>query len=201
VSSRLRAEKQALRREIRARRDAMPPEERASRSSAIADRVLTLPEVATARTVMLFSSFGSEVDTAPIVDRLVGDGRTVLLPRVEDGDIVAVPWRPGEPLRPGAFGAGEPVGDAADPAEIDLVLTPGLAFDRRGNRIGYGGGNYDRFLGRVRRGVPAIAIAFATQIVPAVPAVRADRPVDAVVTEDEVIRPGVRAPARPAEPA
>jgi 5-formyltetrahydrofolate cyclo-ligase len=200
VSARLRAAKKTLRREIRARRDAIPPDERARRSSKIADRLLALPEISGAKTVMLFSSFGSEVDTGPILVRLIGDGRTVLLPRLEDREIVAVRWSPGEPLAPGALGIGEPTGEAVPPADIDVLVTPGVAFDRHGNRIGYGGGNYDRLLPKLRRSVPAIAIAFAMQVVDAVPVGRVDRRVDAVVTEDEVIRPG-RGGTRPAEPA
>jgi 5-formyltetrahydrofolate cyclo-ligase len=73
---------------------------------------------------------------------------------------------------------------------LDLVVVPGVAFDRRGARVGYGGGFYDRLLPRLRAGVPPIAIAFALQIVPEVPEGGMDRRVDAIVTEDEVIRCG-----------
>jgi 5-formyltetrahydrofolate cyclo-ligase len=79
-------------------------------------------------------------------------------------------------------------GDVVAPEDVELVIVPGVAFDRRGGRVGYGRGFYDRFLDRTRPGVPAIAIGFAIQVVDAVPSGGMDRRVDAVVTEDEVIR-------------
>ena len=83
----------------------------------------------------------------------------------------------------------EPSGrDVVGPEDLDAVLVPGVAFDRGGARIGYGGGFYDRFLARTRNGVPAIAIGFALQVVEAVPEGRIERRVDTIVTEDEVIR-------------
>jgi 5-formyltetrahydrofolate cyclo-ligase len=166
----------------------LSPAERAAKSAAIAERLLALPELRSAGTVMLFVSFGSEVDTAPILDLLATEGRKIVLPRVQEGEVVPVPWDPGQTLAPAPFGAGEPPGDPVDPGEIDVVVTPGLAFDRRGNRTGYGGGYYDRLFRRMRPDVPKVAVAFSLQIVDAVPTGRGDRRVHVVVTEDEVIR-------------
>jgi 5-formyltetrahydrofolate cyclo-ligase len=88
-----------------------------------------------------------------------------------------------------SFGAMEPAeGRTLDVAEIDLVVVPGVAFDRSCGRVGYGRGYYDRFLGKRRLGVAAIAIAFALQIVDRVPSGAIDRRIDGVVTELEVIR-------------
>lgn len=173
-----------------ARRDELDPADRAERSRRIADRVLALPEVIEARTVMAFWSFGSEVETAGLLGRLRERGARVALPRVEDGEVVAVVHAAGGPVAPSRFGAMEPSGrDVLDPREIDLVIVPGVAFDRRGARVGYGGGFYDRFLARVRPDAPAIAVAFSEQVVDEVPEGPMDRRVDAVVTDAEVIRP------------
>jgi 5-formyltetrahydrofolate cyclo-ligase len=186
---RLKQAKRALRRSIVERRDALSPSERAERSRRIADRVLGLPEVLEAGTAMAFWSFGSEVETEPVIERLHEAGARVVLPRIEDGEVVAVPYEPGDAVAATHFGAMEPSGpEVVSAEEVDVVLTPGVAFDRRGGRIGYGGGFYDRFLPRTRPGVPAIAIAFALQVVDEVPQGGGDRRVDAVVTEDEVIR-------------
>ena len=88
-----------------------------------------------------------------------------------------------------SFGAMEPAeGRALDVAELDLVVVPGVAFDRSCGRVGYGGGYYDRLLDKRREGVAAIAIAFALQIVDRVPSGAIDRRIDGVVTEVEVIR-------------
>lgn len=186
---RLKQMKRAMRREILARRDGLSEAERAAKSSAIAERALALPEIEAARTVMLFWSFGSEVDTAPMIERLVAEGRRVVLPRIESGEALPVTYRPGDPVSEALFGAMEPsAGDVVDPMELDAVITPGVAFDRDGNRTGYGGGFYDRLFGRARPDVPKIAVAFALQLVEAVPVGRQDRWVDLIVTEDEVIR-------------
>ena len=186
---RLKQAKRAIRREVLARRDAVAPGQRSERSLRVAERVLALPDVLRARTVMAFWSFGSEVDTAPLIRRLHEAGTRVALPSIREGDMVAVAYAPGDPVTPTSFGAMEPSGsEIVEPADVDAALVPGVAFDRRGARIGYGGGFYDRFLARTRPGVPAIAIGFALQVVVAVPQGRMDRHVDAIVTEDEVIR-------------
>jgi 5-formyltetrahydrofolate cyclo-ligase len=195
-SHRLKHRKRAIRRAVIERRDAMPPAERAVASERIAETLMSLPEMRGAATVMAFWSFGSEVDTAPVIERLHAAGKRIVLPRVEGEDIVAVTFAPGDEVAAVAFGAMEPLGAAlAPPGEVDVVITPGVAFDRDGRRVGYGGGFYDRFLPQTRPEVAAIAIAFAVQIVAEpLPAASFDRPVDAIVTETEVIRP--RRPAR-----
>jgi len=185
---RLKQAKRALRRAILAERDAATEDDRSARSAAIADRFLGLPETADAETVLAFWSFGSEVETAPLISLLRSEGKTVALPRIEGGDVVPVVAAPGAPMSETSFGAMEPEGKALDVAELDLVVVPGVAFDRWCGRVGYGGGYYDRLLDKRREGVAAIAFAFALQIVDRVPSGAIDRRVDGVVTEVEVIR-------------
>jgi 5-formyltetrahydrofolate cyclo-ligase len=181
--------KRALRLDVIARRDALSERDRAAASLAIADRVAALPEAREARSAMAFWSFGSEVDTGPLIERLVAGGKIVALPRIEGSDVVPVTFVPGEPTTETSFGAMEPAGGRElDPSELDLVIVPGVAFDRSGNRLGFGAGYYDRFLPRTRAGVPKIAIGFALQVLPEVPTGRTDHRVDAIVTESEVIR-------------
>ncbi len=191
ASDELKRRKKALRREVRARRDAITPEERAAKSAAIAERTVQLPEIGGARTILAFSSFGSEVDTAPLIELLVSGGRRVALPRVAGRDVEVVAYRPGDPTQPAPFGAMEPVGGlVVPPEEVDVMITPGLAFDRHGNRAGYGGGFYDRLFRRARPDVVKVAVAFSIQLVDDVPAGPADRLVDLIVTEGEVVRCG-----------
>jgi 5-formyltetrahydrofolate cyclo-ligase len=188
-SHRLKRAKATLRRAVLAQRDALEPADRAARSAAIADRVLGLPELADARSVMAFWSFGSEVETQPIIHGLHADGARVVLPRIEDRDVVPVAYVPGDPVSETSFGALEPVSGEVVPAgQLDAVLTPGVAFDRAGFRVGYGGGFYDRLFRRTRPDVFRVAVAFALQVVEEVPHGNADLPVDAIVTEDGVIR-------------
>ena len=188
-SHRLKQDKRSLRRAVIAERDALADAERAARSEAIADRLLGLDEAAGAATVLAFWSFGSEVDTAPLIDRLRSLGTTVALPRTRDGDIVPVVWTPGSSMTETSFGAREPTdGRVLEARELDLIVVPGVAFDRSCRRVGYGGGFYDRLLASTREGAAAVAIAFGMQVVDEVPSGPLDRTVDAIVTEDDVIR-------------
>ena len=188
-SHRLKQDKRALRRAVLAERDALSDTERAARSEAIVDRLLGLDEAAGAATVLAFWSFGSEVDTAPLLDGLRSRGTTVALPRTPDGDIVPVVWTPGSSMTETSFGSREPAeGRVLQARELDLIVVPGVAFDRSCHRVGYGGGFYDRLLASTREGTAVIAIAFGAQVVDQVPTGPLDRPVDAIVTEDDVIR-------------
>jgi 5-formyltetrahydrofolate cyclo-ligase len=188
-SHRLKQAKRTLRRAILAERDALSGADRAVRSEAIADRLLGLGVPAEAATVLAFWSFGSEVDTAPLIERLRSRGATVALPRIEDGDVVPVVWTHGSTMTETSFGSMEPAeGRVLEARELDLIVVPGVAFDRSCRRVGYGGGFYDRLLASTRSGTAAVAVAFGLQVVDEVPSGPFDRTVDAIVTEDEVIR-------------
>jgi 5-formyltetrahydrofolate cyclo-ligase len=186
----LKRQKRAVRRRILAVRDEMPEPERMERSGHIAERVMALPEVERASTVMLFWSFGSEPDTTPLIERLHARGIRVTLPRVADGDLEPRAFVPGDRVTVTSFGACEPVdGDLIDPVAIDVIVTPAVAFDRSGRRVGYGGGFYDRFFPRTRHDAARIGIAFDVQLVDDVlPNGHFDLRVDAVVTESAVVR-------------
>jgi 5-formyltetrahydrofolate cyclo-ligase len=194
-SHRLKARKRAVRRAAIERRDLLSASERSAKSEQITELVLALPEVRGAATVMVFWSFGSEVQTAALIERLHEAGKRVVLPRVQEGDIAPVAYEPGDPVAATSFGAMEPAAVELVPAEeVDVVIVPGVAFDRRGGRVGYGGGFYDRFFSTAPA-VPAVAVAFGAQLVDEVPRGRSDSRVDAIVTEDEVIRPRHDTPA------
>jgi 5-formyltetrahydrofolate cyclo-ligase len=178
---------------MRRTRAAIPQGDRERLGGQVADRLFTIPDILRARTVMLFASFGSEIPTASIVDRLDAAGVTVLLPFVADGELVAAQYRPGDPTTPSAYGPMEPAARVSvDPGLIDVVLLPGLAFDRRGRRLGYGGAHYDRYVATLRGSALRVGLAFHQQLLDEVPAGVGDEPVDVVVTDREVIRTGVR---------
>ena len=188
TSADLKRDKRRVRNAVRVERDAVPTDVREERAERVVRRFLDLPEVREARTIMLFWSFGSEVPTGSLIERLHARGVVVALPRIEGTALVPVPYTPGDPTTTTTFGAEEPAAGARlDPSTIDVVGVPGVAFDREGRRIGYGGGYYDRFL----RGLPAftVGLVFGLQVVDQeLPAGRFDLPVDAIVTEDEIIR-------------
>jgi 5-formyltetrahydrofolate cyclo-ligase len=185
----LKRAKRAVRRTVLGIRDAIPSAERERLATAITTRFLDLPEVLSARSVMAFSSFGSEVPTIDVIERLLARGVLVLLPAIVDGDLESRRYEPGVQMTPTSFGALEPVGEAIDPTVIDVVCTPAVAFDRSGNRVGYGGGFYDRFLPRTRPDTVRAGLAFGSQVVDdELPSGRSDLQVDVIVTESETIR-------------
>lgn len=192
--------KAALRARMRKMRGAMSPEERATSAERLAARLFDVPALGMAHTVMLFSSFGSEVPTDAITRRLHEAGCRVLLPFVEGPDIQGTELRPGDALVTTDYGPLEPADRApVDPSEIDVVLVPGLAFDRLGYRVGYGGGHYDRYLSRLGSQAVRIGIGFHAQLVTSVPHGPEDEPLDAVVTEQETV--DCRAERRASKPS
>lgn len=186
----LKKAKREIRRRVLAARDALPAAERERRGGMILERFLTLPEVAAAQTVQAFWAFGSEVPTLPLLEALHVRGVRVVLPRIIEGDLELRAWEPGDPLTGTAFGAMEPAqGAAVPPIEVDVVCTPAVAFDRRGARVGYGGGYYDRLFLRTRADTLRVGIGFALQVLDdELPRGHFDQRVDAVVTEAGTIR-------------
>lgn len=178
-----------MRREVLARRDALPASERHLRSRRIVERVAALPEISGVAVVLTYWPMGSEVDPRGIAE-VLGSGVALALPKVVGPAIVPIGFRVGDALAPTPLGPQEPVFGEPVPLEaIDAVLVPGVAFDRSGSRIGYGGGFYDRFADALPVRTPRIALAFALQLEAGLPTGGTDRRVDVIVTEDEVIRP------------
>lgn len=180
--------KAVLRSEMRAARDAIPAEERLRLGEEVAERLFGLPAVTGTGTVLLFYSFGSEVPTARIIQRLIDTGHRVLLPYLDSSKMEAAELGPGDSLVTTAYGAKEPAKRVpVEPSEVTTVVAPGLAFDPRGYRLGYGAGHYDRYLSRLSRRATRIGIGFHNQVVPAVPHGPADQRLDMVVTDRETI--------------
>lgn len=184
----VRSSKAALRERMRALRDAVPPEVAASWARDAEDLLFSRPEMAPAASVLVFYSFGSEISTTGIIERLQREGRTVVLPFLEGGTMRGASYRPGETLRGSGYGPKEPATlQEVDPADIDVAVSPGLAFDRRGHRLGYGGGHFDSYLPRLRPEAVRIAIGYHLQLVEEVPHDDLDATLDMVVTEEEVV--------------
>lgn len=183
------AAKASLRLEMKQARAAIPAAERTERARLITASVLSLSEIREAEVVLAFSSFGTEVPTGPLLAALGAAGRTVLLPYLEAGEIHVAEHGAGDPLVETDYGPLEPaLRRPADVSRTDVVIVPGLAFDRRGCRLGYGGGYYDRLLADLWLRPVLIAIAFAEQVLDDVPVADSDVSVDLVVTDAEVIR-------------
>ncbi|MBA3553078.1 MAG: 5-formyltetrahydrofolate cyclo-ligase [Actinobacteria bacterium] len=173
---------------MRDERAAIPETARVEMASAVERRLFALPELLSAGTVMAFSSFDSEISTRDIISRLLGSGRRVLLPYVDDAGLEAAEVTLREPARASGRGPAEPPRRTPVPPEaIDAVIVPGLAFDRSGFRLGYGGGHYDRFLRRLPDRSHRVGIAFHPQVIERVPRGPGDERLHLVVTDRETI--------------
>ncbi|MGW1517598.1 5-formyltetrahydrofolate cyclo-ligase [Streptomyces sp. NPDC002287] len=195
----LPAGKAALRRELLAARRALSPESRRTAARALSRSALALPELADARTVAAYVSVGAEPGTRELLDALRDAGKRVLLPLLlPDNDLDWAAYEgPGslaEAAHPGKMRLLEPSGPPLGPQAVtgaDAVLLPGLAVDRRGMRLGRGGGSYDRVLARLERAGahPALVVLlYDEEVVARVPEEPHDHPVQAVATPSGVLR-------------
>jgi len=185
----LHERKAVLRALVIGERDALPPDVRRELSHGITDIVTAMPSYRNAKTVLLTSSFGSEVETGELIDRTLAAGKVLLLPLVNKRarmlELYAVS-DPGSQLARGTYGIAEPRPDRcrrADYAEVDWVLVPGVVFADDGYRIGYGGGYYDRLLPLLGPRAPRVSAAFQLQRRREVPHGVHDQQVDTIVTE------------------
>ena len=173
----LRASRQAARR-------GLPQTRRTAAGAALRDAVLAYPPTQMAGTVAAYVSVGSEPSTRALIFTLWKRGSYVLLPLLEPGgDLDWASYEGPDSLVTGPRGLlqpGEPPRGRTAIASADLVIVPALAVDRRGNRLGRGGGSYDRALARVGPAVPTIALLYDDELLDEVPAAPHDRPVRAV---------------------
>ncbi|NIQ02620.1 MAG: 5-formyltetrahydrofolate cyclo-ligase [Nitrospinaceae bacterium] len=188
--------KAALRREILTQRESLAHDLRAGLSRKIVERLTRSPVFENARTVMIYLSRTGEVETDDLMARAFQAGKRVMVPVVDpDHDELKISElaSPEIPFRRGSFGIREPREEDlkfVGPEEMDLVVAPGVAFDRQGNRIGYGKGFYDRLLVRLLPGTPVAALAFDFQIRDTIPHGERDRRVDMVFTENGMMNCG-----------
>jgi len=186
-------DKASWRQLLLARRDA--ESDRAGKSRAIAARVLALPELENATHVFAYVGVRSEVATLELLEHLVASGRSVGVPRRVGDDLEFAVFRSQDALRPAGFGLLEPLPatpsiEAATASSV--VLVPGVGFDRRGGRLGYGRGYFDRWLrrpgGNGGEGRPRIGLAFECQVVEWIPMEPSDVSMDGLVTEAATYR-------------
>jgi len=170
----MQEEKAALRARLLAARRELTEEQRTAAGRAIRDALLERPEVQMAGTIAAYYSVGAEPGTHGLIFALWKRGSYVLLPRLRpDADLDWASYEGPESLVPGPRGLlepGEPPRGPGAVARADVVLAPALAVDRAGNRLGRGGGSYDRALARVGPLVPLIALVYDAELLDHVPA-------------------------------
>jgi 5-formyltetrahydrofolate cyclo-ligase len=190
-SEQLASRKAEVRAGVLAARRAMPAERRTVAGRQLRDAVLELPEMQMAGTVAAYVSVGTEPDTRSLIFALWKRGSYVLLPVLRpDSDLDWASYEGPDSLSAGPRGLLEPTEPRRGVTAVtsaDLVIVPALAFDRAGQRLGRGGGSYDRALARVGQGILTVALLYDGELVSQVPAGPHDQPVRAVAVPSEGI--------------
>ena len=174
-------DKKQLRSMIREKKRAMTPEQIEKASARLGQRFAQTQEYKNAKTIYGYLPYNQEVRTVPMLEQALRDGKRVAVPKVYGDDMKFIYMTDLSLVEKSDFGIPEPIADepvADDPTA--LVLMPGLAFDREGHRIGYGGGFYDRFLA-AEPNHPTVALCYEFQMLPELETEEFDIPVDRVL--------------------
>lgn len=184
--------KQALREQAHAARNAQ--ENKDDLSKSICAKFMALPEYTTAKTVMFYIDVRSEVRTRHALPEALASGKKIIIPWCnEQGELELFHLANMDELAVGMYKILEPKQELRKlpekvfgPTDLDLVMVPGVAFDRRGGRMGHGKGYYDKLLQHARPETPLIALAFECQLFPEIPVAGHDIFMDKIITETAV---------------
>ncbi|HUO76406.1 MAG TPA: 5-formyltetrahydrofolate cyclo-ligase [Thermodesulfovibrionales bacterium] len=184
--------KSRIRQDVLRKRDSLDPDIRKAKDSLIKEQLFSLAEFQQAPVLFFFSSFRSEVSTSAQIAEALSLGKRVILPSVDslNKELRLYEIKQLSELSAGYMGIPEPAvaeERERDINDVTLVIMPGAAFDPKGNRLGYGGGYYDRLLSRLRRRIPLVALAYEEQLVDSLPTGPHDIRVHMIVTDQRVI--------------
>lgn len=196
--SELKRRKAEIRSQVLRQREQLDGAAHAHLSLLIAQRLAAMPEYRRATTVLAYMSFGTEFGSRVWTQRVLDDGKQLILPRVDNAAKRLELYRVTDlsnQLQPGGWGIAEPAPERCERLiglnAVEFALLPGVAFARDGARLGYGGGYYDKLLARMERRPVLVAAAFAFQVVSVIPQEDTDIKVDWIVTEQEAIATSV----------
>jgi len=192
INEKLESNKKSLRKKIIDLRDSIPSLERDKKSKIIALKLFELEKYKNAKSILLFYPFGSEVDTRIIIEDALLHGKKVALPKVIRKNELEFYFisNPEKDLEYGFFGIMEPdikKCTKTDIKDIELAIIPGVGFDEDFNRLGYGGGFYDRFMSSLDKKVLKISLCFEVQIIENVPICNYDKKIDMIITEERIL--------------
>ncbi|MBS4535151.1 5-formyltetrahydrofolate cyclo-ligase [Clostridium sp. D2Q-14] len=180
-----------LRKKILEERKELTKQDVCELSNDIVLNLISLPDFKRSEVIMVYLSFRNEVETFKLIRSMFGMGKTVVTSYTDKEKNILIPSKLKDldkSLEKNPYGYLEPKKEALDPVEpkdIDLIIIPGLAFDKIGNRIGYGGGYYDKLLKQTK--AIKVAVAYDFQIFPRVPSNKHDIPVNYIVTPKKII--------------
>lgn len=180
-------DKKTLRKQIISLRSEMPPGIRKQAEDAVYQQLFSSPYFHEAKVICSFVSFREEIEMTPINQTILDQGKTLLLPYITpEKTMVFLQVNDLNGLKINHYGILEPdplVHPLFDLHKLDLVLTPGVAFDEAGYRVGYGAGFYDRFFTKINKAIPRIGIAYELQVVAIVPKDDYDQSLSHLITE------------------
>jgi len=180
--------KHALRSGTLAKRRELSAQQVITRSLALQQAFLALPEFGLAQVLALYAPIHQEVETSAIAVQALEAGKTLLYPAVEGSEMQFRQVQGLDELVPGRFGIPEPCGAAWDPRQADLIVVPGVAFDRSGRRIGYGKGYYDKSLHRLEGSGRLVGFCYDFQLFEEIVGEPHDVTMDLIVTDMRVVR-------------
>jgi 5-formyltetrahydrofolate cyclo-ligase len=180
-------DKKTLRNQMKSVRQSIPADEKEDFDKSIFNKVISSTIYKEAKILFIYVSFGSEVDTHRIIEQTIKDNKSVYVPKVINRieGMAAVKISSLSELKASSLGILEPedIHETAKPWEFDLILIPGLAFDSRGGRLGYGAGYYDSFLKEIRPETQKVGLAYSCQVIEEVPMEKQDVFIDHIITE------------------
>jgi len=178
--------KRELRKSMKLRRSELSDCERQERDNIIYEKLISSEAYLKAKVIFIYISYGDEVNTHSIVKHALSIGKRICVPKVisKETGMKSIEIKSLDELNAGAYGILEPhsEGIVVKPDEIDMIILPGLAFDKKGGRLGYGGGFYDRYLTQVKGNTVKAALAYNFQIIEKVPTEEFDVPIDYIIT-------------------
>ena len=188
----LNARKKLIRERMHKQRNSLSFEEVREKSKKIKDTLFSLSYIKESNKIMTYVSFKNEVSTIDIINELLKMGKEIIVPICDTKDYTLIPSRilSMDELSVSYFGIMEPKEPfirPVEPKDIDVILVPGLAFDRNRNRLGHGKGFYDRFLRGVKDDAIKIALAYDFQILDSIPAEDWDIPMDLIITNKGIV--------------
>ena len=183
--------KDTIRNKILNQRKEMSVEEVNKKSVLIQERLYATQHYDSARTIMTYVDIQNEVETRSIISRALQEGKNIVVPVCgPDYSLLPIKIDSFDELESGTMGILEPRKrkSIVEARKLDLILVPGIAFDREGNRLGYGLSYYDRFMENLSPSTVTIALAYEFQVVPQVPVEGHDQKVNMIITENEIIK-------------
>jgi 5-formyltetrahydrofolate cyclo-ligase len=183
--------KSEIRKKILEHRESIDSDIRSKWDDSIFKRLISSEPYKRSNTIFAFVSFKSEVDTHRIINHAISNHKTICVPKINSKQegIKIYKIDSFNQLKKGYFGILEPIEGCmpVDKNSLDLILMPGVAFDRYGGRVGYGAAFYDRFLSNMNKQVDKIALAYHFQVLDSVPMSEHDIRIDGIITEQETI--------------